>query len=261
MNCLSFEESIIMLSKMVSFYKKDEFKKKVLDAAKTNPLSLIFPNSILNDEGQTVFSLPGLNLSNPEENPQVLNDYIHREMHQDQSLSGGLSIRYALLYIKEHFDIDNENLDFLINDNLVIPTDRTEIIRSAIVMALKGQFYESLHILAPQTEKIFRNIAKELGALTVTLENDGTSNEKTLSSVFDLPELVDCYDNDILFLFKGLLHEKAGANIRNNIAHGIMSPQSANSGASLYFICVFIKLLVFSSKRCHEIVNDNPNFN
>ena len=124
-------------------------------------------------------------------------------------------------------------------------------------MALKGDCYESLHILAPQTENIFRNIVKEVGGLTVTLETDGTSKEKVLSSIFDLPELVDCYDNDILFLFKGLLNEQAGANIRNNIAHGIITPEAANSGASLYFICAVIKLLVFSSRRCSEIFSNN----
>ena len=61
-------------------------------------------------------------------------------------------------------------------------------------------------------------------------------------------------DNDILFLFKGLLNEQAGANIRNNIAHGIMNERQACSGASLFFICAVIKLLVISSRRCIEIL-------
>lgn len=59
-----------------------------------------------------------------------------------------------------------------------------------------------MHILAPQVENLFRNIAKEVGGLTITLDNDGASKEKVLKSIFDLPELLDCYDNDILFLLK-----------------------------------------------------------
>ncbi len=110
-----------------------------------------------------------------------------------------------------------------------------------------------LHILAPQVENIFRTLAEEVGALTVTLGKDGTSMEKVLSSVFDLPELVDCYDGDILFTFKGLLNEQAGANIRNKIAHGIMNESTAFSGASIYFLCATIKILSFTSARCMEI--------
>lgn len=99
--------------------------------------------------------------------------------------------------------------------------------------------------------------AKTAGALTVTFENDGTSKQKTLTSIFDLPELLDCYDNDIIFLFKGLLNEQAGANIRNEIAHGIMTQESGRSGASIYLICALIKLLVISSSTCLNMLADN----
>ncbi|MDD3277525.1 MAG: DUF4209 domain-containing protein [Lachnospiraceae bacterium] len=69
---------------------------------------------------------------------------------------------------------------------------------------------------------------------------------KERASVFDLPELFDCYDHDILFLFKGLLNEKAGVNIRNNIAHGILK-EYGKYGVSLYFIVAVIKLLTYIS--------------
>ena len=49
-------------------------------------------------------------------------------------------------------------------------------------MFLNGEFYEAMHILAPQVENLFRNIAKEVGGLTVTLKDDGSSMEKVLSS-------------------------------------------------------------------------------
>ena len=75
----------------------------------------------------------------------------------------------------------------------------------------------------------------EVGGLTVTLKDDGSSMEKVLSSILSLPELLDCYDNDILFTFRGLLNEQAGANIRNEIAHGIISVYACSTGVCLYF--------------------------
>lgn len=257
MEGLSFEECIIRLTQMVFFYKKYDIKQQVLKDLKSFPLINILPKHLINSSGQTIFKLPPLNISNPEEDESILELHIHNKMFEYQNISGNIYLYFSLLYIKENFDIDSQNLEFLVSDNFIIPEGRENIFLSAIRMALKGDCYESLHILAPQTENIFRNIAKEVGGLTVTLETDGTSKEKVLSSIFDLPELVDCYDNDILFLFKGLLNEQAGANIRNNIAHGIITPEAANSGASLYFICAVIKLLVFSSRRCSEIFSNN----
>ena len=75
------------------------------------------------------------------------------------------------------------------------------------------------------------------------MEKDGTSMEKVLSSILSLPELMDCYDNDILFIFRGLLNERAGANIRNEIAHGIISESACSTGECLYFGVAVIKLL------------------
>lgn len=169
-----------------------------------------------------------------------------------QTIVGDFTLKFALQYIKGVHEFQVEDLDFLTKDNPIVPSGRERIIKSAIYMFLKGQYYESMHILAPQTENLFRNIAKEVGGLTVTLENDGTSKEKVLSSIFDLPELNDCYDNDILFMFRELLNEKAGANIRNEVAHGLLSESGAASGACLYFACAVIKLLSYTSPRCYR---------
>lgn len=247
MKGLSYKEAIYRFTQMVVFFKKDEYKEKVLHDLYSYPLSNYFPSAFINETGQTTFTLPGLSFSNPEDNAELLDQHIHHKMFQFQEIHGNIYLSHALAYIRQTFDIDNEDLNFLLDNNYLIPKGRKEIIRSGIIMALKGQYYEALHILAPQAESIFRNIAREMGGLTVTLESDGTSKEKVLSSIFDLPELVDAYDNDILFLFKGLLNEQAGANIRNEIAHGIMSPQTAKSGARIYFVSVFIKLIATST--------------
>ena len=148
-------------------------------------------------------------------------------------------------------------LEFLTKNNPIIPKGRERIFQSALCMFLNGEYYESIHILAPQTENLFRNIAREVGGLTVTLGNDGSSMEKVLSSIFSLPELLDCYDNDILFTFKGLLNEQAGANIRNEVAHGIISEYKCSTGVCLYFGIAVIKLLSFTSASCYQILKNS----
>ena len=166
-------------------------------------------------------------------------------------------IKNILLYIRNKYDFDNSMLEFLVKDNPIIPAGRERIFQSAVSMFIRGEYYEAMHILAPQVENLFRNIAREVGGLTVTLENDGSSMEKVLSSIFDLPELLDCYDNDIIFTFKGLLNEKAGANIRNEVAHGIISEAACGSGVCLFFGAAVIKLLSFTSVSCYKILKNS----
>ena len=61
------------------------------------------------------------------------------------------------------------------------------------------------------------------------------------------------YDNDILFTFKGLLNEQAGANIRNEVAHGLLEESDAGSGMCLFFDAAVIKLLLLTALEAYSI--------
>lgn len=250
---LSFQEALLRLTQFTPFRKKKDEKKAVLDGLRKYPLSHLFKKTFSNSTGQTVLVLAPLDIHDPEKDQQLLTAHIHQQLFEFEDMKGNLYLKRALGIIRDKYDFHLNDLDFLVSGNPIIPQGRERIFRSAIYMALKGQEYEAIHILSSQVENLFRNLARELGALTVTLENDGTSKEKVLTSVFDLPELIDAYDNDILFLFEGLLNEQAGANIRNNVAHGLLTESSAKSGACIYFICAVIRLLSYTSSECMNI--------
>lgn len=243
----SFEEAILLLGECTPFFKKNDVKSLVLEEHFKNPLtSLLFSQEILNDFGQTICVLNPLNFENPEKDLNLLEQHIHHQMFELEEYQGNFVIRLILEYIREHYSFKYESLEFLVKNNLIIPENRNDIFQMGIFLALNGQNYEAIHILAPQMENLFRNLAHELGGLTSTLDSDGQAKEKTLISIFETKELLDSYDNDILFLLKGLLNEPAGGNIRNEIAHGILSHKKSFNGACLYFIGACVKLLSFT---------------
>ncbi len=252
MNGMSFEECIMRVVQLTTFYTRDDIKQRVLENNQQYLGKSFFGQNTMNSSGQLVLTLPPLDLQKIEEDLNLLNMHIFQEMLSLQMIVGDCILKSALCYIREMYQFEEKDLDFLVVDNPIIPIGREKIIRNAIYMFLKGQFYESIHILAPQIENIFRDIARESDVLTVTLECDGTSKEKVLSSIFELLELNECCDNDILFMFKGLLNEKSGANIRNEVAHGLLDEYSASSGVGLYFGCAIIKFL-YRAKKCQNI--------
>lgn len=257
MEGLTFEESIIRLIQMFVFEKRDIIKHRVIEEYKNYPLSHLFGGNIVNEQGQTTLALQPLDIRNPEGDIELLELHMHQNALERQRIVGDIWIKNILLYIRNKYDFDNSMLEFLVKDNPIIPAGRERIFQRAISMFIRGEYYEAMHILAPQVENLFRNIAREVGGLTVTLENDGSYMEKVLGSIFDLPELLDCYDNDIIFTFKGLLNEKAGANIRNEVAHGIISEAACGSGVCLYFGAAVIKILSFTSISCYEILKNS----
>lgn len=257
MGGLTFEESIIRLIQMLVFEKRDIIKQRVIEEYKNYPLSHLFGENIVNERGQTTLALQPLDIRNLKGDTELLELHMYQNALKNQRIVGDIWIKNILLYIRNKYDFDNSMLEFLVKDNPIIPAGRERIFQSAVSMFIRGEYYEAMHILAPQVENLFRNIAREVGGLTVTLENDGSSMEKVLSSIFDLPELLDCYDNDIIFTFKGLLNEKAGANIRNEVAHGIISEAACGSGVCLFFGAAVIKLLSFTSVSCYKILKNS----
>ncbi len=257
MEGLSFEECVIRLTQMFVFEKQEDIKKRVIEEFKDNPISHLFGTSLINAQGQTVLALHPLDIHDPEKGPKLMELHMYQNALEKQKVAGDIWVKNALIIIRDKFVIDKSMVEFLVKDNPIIPDGRERIFQSGLYMFLNGDYYEALHILAPQVENLFRNIAREVGGLTVTLEKDGSSMEKVLSSILSLPELVDCYDNDILFTFRGLLNEQAGANIRNEIAHGIISEYACSTGVCLYFGVAVIKLLSLTSASCYQILKNS----
>lgn len=257
MEGLSFEECVIRLTQMFVFEKQEDIKKRVIEEFKDNPISHLFGKSLINAQGQTVLALHPLDIHDPEKDPKLMELHMYQNALEKQKVAGDIWVKNALIIIRDKFVIDKSMVEFLVKDNPIIPDGRERVFQSGLYMFLNGDYYEALHILAPQVENLFRNIAREVGGLTVTLEKDGSSMEKVLSSILSLPELVDCYDNDILFTFRGLLNEQAGANIRNEIAHGIISEYACSTGVCLYFGVAVIKLLSLTSASCYQILKNS----
>ena len=257
MEGLTFEEGLIRLTQMFVFEKQEDIKNRVIGEFKDYPLAHMFGKNLINAQGQTVLALPPLDIQNPEKDSYLLELHMYQNALEKQKISGDIWMKNALAILRDTYVVDNSMLNFLVKDNPIIPEGREHIFQSALRMFLNGEFYEAMHILAPQVENLFRNIAKEVGGLTVTLKDDGSSMEKVLSSILSLPELLDCYDNDILFTFRGLLNEQAGANIRNEIAHGIISEYACSTGVCLYFGVAVIKLLSLTSVSCYQILKNS----
>lgn len=209
---------------------------------------------MIDGEGQTIITIPPLDIAEPEKDIPLLEMHMHKAALDLELCAGETVLRWSIEKLNRDFQFECRDLMFLVENNPIIPEGREEIFCQALYMGLRAEIYTALHILAPQTENLFRHIAKSVGGLVITFEDDNTSKSKTLTSVFDIPELVDCYDPDHLFLFQGLMNERSGANIRNEIAHGIMDPGKGNSGIGIYFVCAVLKLCSYTSIEAMRIL-------
>ncbi len=240
---LSLPEAIVQFGRVAKIYHVEEVKKKLSEEQKEFVFSSLFGSSLLNELGQSVQEIPPMSDISDNQDTSILKKHMVRYVAEQRRLIDVIPVGIAFRFLSGYGTITEDDLDFLIHDNSIIPENRVEIVKQGICMGLNGKLYAAMHILQPQTENIFRNLVKICGDTVTFLKDDGTEEYKPLSSLFKSEKLRECYDEDIIFTFQSIMDEPTGENLRNLNGHGLLEPELGNSAISLCFLSLLIFLL------------------
>ncbi|WP_166347331.1 DUF4209 domain-containing protein [Phytoactinopolyspora limicola] len=76
-------------------------------------------------------------------------------------------------------------------------------------------------------------------------EQTGVESEKSLNALLDMDETADAFGSGLVLEMKALLVVQGAANMRNEIAHGLMGDSEAWSYNSLYMWWYCLRLVIF----------------
>ena len=75
------------------------------------------------------------------------------------------------------------------------------------------------------------------------MDGEGIETENGLSALIDLPQTTAIFGEDLTYEIKALFCDQLGPNLRNNIAHGLLEDQQADSIDSVYAWWLGLKLV------------------
>lgn len=243
---VNYKDCLRLLALDVPWIVVEKTKQEVIKQATEHPLQNLFPKTNINKEGHIVTIIPTIDSTDPEKDLEALMANMYAKARENEEIYSNIALLQILDIIRRKEEFSESSLDFIVNDNVILPKGRESIFRTGLFLGLSGKYYESLHILAPQMENIFRELAKTCGDVVINYKK-GLQQSITLGDVFDCDNLNLCYDENILFTFRGLMEKKEGSNIRNLIGHGLMDSNEVGY-AGVYFICAVYKLLFYNSK-------------
>lgn len=253
---LSQTEAIIQFGRIAKVYHVEDVKKKLLENQEQSIIASLFGSSLLNEQGQSVQELSSIKEAMESDDSDAIKKHMVRYVAEQRSLCDLIPIRISYQFLKEYGPITEDDLDFLVADNAIIPENRKEIIKQGLCWGLNGKLYVAMHILQPQTENLIRNLVKMCGDTVTFLKEDGSEEYKPLSSLFKSEKLRECYNEDILFTLQSIMDDPAGENLRNLNGHGLLEPEMGNSTISLYFLSLLILLLSLYGKKSLSIRRD-----
>jgi hypothetical protein len=126
-----------------------------------------------------------------------------------------------------------EDLSFVFHENSFIPKGREPLYTQGLIAGLKGNPVIAAHLLIPQVENSLRHILKQNGSITSKRET--IQDDFLLHEVLSSTDLMSILKEDIIFTLKGLLVERMGSNLRNEICHGLLDYQCFFTSELPYF--------------------------
>lgn len=240
---LSRPEMIIEFGRIARVYDMGDVRQEVLENHKEYLLQSFFSKTVMDKDGRIVKILPPLDLYEPEKDAELFRKHMIACVTEHRNFSESILVQIAYSYIRGQGDIEKKDLDFLVDHNAIIPEDRKDIMKLGLNLGLNGEVYAAMHILLPQTENIIRELAKICGDRVTYWKEDGTEEFKPLSKLLNGTQIRESYDENFLFTLETLLDDRGGPNLRNENAHGLLSPEKGTSGVALCFLSLLIRFL------------------
>ncbi|MFM6844762.1 MAG: DUF4209 domain-containing protein, partial [Dolichospermum sp.] len=135
----------------------------------------------------------------------------------------------------------------LVSNNPFVPPGREKLFAKGLYAGLIGDFITSTHILIPQIENSVRYLLLKRGVITSGIDNknNGIQQEDNLNSTLypsKYPKITSIFDEDTLLDIRGLLIEHSGSNLRNKMAHGLISDDDFSSSIFSYLWWLVLRL-------------------
>jgi hypothetical protein len=125
-----------------------------------------------------------------------------------------------------------------------VPQDREQSIARALAAGYNYDFAAALYMLVPQLENIVRQILRSVGAPTTGI-TEGIESEVGLSTLLGRPQAAEVLPPELLLELRLLFGGPTGPNLRNNVAHGLLSDSDSVDIYSVY-AWWFLMRLVYS---------------
>lgn len=116
----------------------------------------------------------------------------------------------------------------------IVPADRVMQYARGLYYGYNGDFSSASQLLTPQIENLVRYHLANAGEITSYITSEQTEMELGISSLMDRESATEVFGDDIAFEIRALLCGPIGPNLRNEIAHGLLSDVAASGGSGLY---------------------------
>ncbi len=240
----NFQDALFTLALLGASPKVSHLRQEVQRQAQEYVFSHISSTTIINEMGK-VLARPATSIlsRDPIEAEEATRFEMYKTSVLYQSLHAQDIIDPARYQINLEHSVRVNDLLPIVSRSPFVPSGREYLFAKGLYAGLTGDFFTSTHILIPQIENSVRHLLWEQQNVRASgLDNRGIQDEHHLTTTLYCPEITSIFDEDTLFDLKGLLVERAGSNLRNRMAHGLINDDGFLSPLMSYLWWLTLRL-------------------
>lgn len=239
--------------------KLREFSERML---REHPLQALFSATHMSRDGRVIAKRPGADLGgNGNDDATVWPEMVkHYTMELGLVVQG--DIWPALEVMRQEHRIQESDFYSITRQSPIVPQGREQLVAKALFAGYDNDFVTALHILIPQLEHLIRFHLKQNGVKTTNLDINGIENENGLSTLAELPEVKNIFGEDLTFEIRALFCDSFGPNLRNELAHGLLGYEEAQSIYSIYAWWLGLRIVFntfWNTKHTGKVDNESAD--
>jgi len=211
----------------------ETLREHAKEATSGSLFSLVATSQRLGRSGRVIEHIAGA------DDDERLIQQMHAEVTTHHKLFAIGGIRPALQQIQLEHGLREADMFYLATRSPFVPSGREHQFAKGLAAGLFEDFDTAAHILMPQFENALRWHLARLGVPTMSSPaSGGAQNEFDLGKVLEHPRLLEVFDSATIFDWRSLLTEKAGMNLRNELAHGLLDSEGSEQEFIYFWWCV-----------------------
>lgn len=179
----------------------------------------LFVKGYLDKNGRRIGSVPSIQGATESDMELICRDYARTHY----TINVIALVQRYLYMMNQKFELNESNLRFLVDNNIFVPQDRKGAFLKGLVAGFNYDYLTSMSVLMPQVENAIREMARKLDILTDKFDNEGIQEYLSLGSIINRLEDSELLEEDMIFNLRLFYAGELGYDMRNNVAHGLLS--------------------------------------
>lgn len=231
----TFEESLFTLAfRVMQPPDYEKLREQTQQQFRDFPLSNLFSGIQLDSDGRIVARREAGLSGGPDEREVAE----WQQMLRNASMQHNVDAQGVIEPIRRwlcaaHYVQERDILAYCMN-NPFIAEGQELLYARGLYAGLTGDFPSAMALLIPLLENSLRYILKQQGVETTNLNEHGIQEEMHLGTILDHETCEKVLGKNDVYDLRGLLVERTYGNLRNRVAHGLMSTGEFFQAAPVY---------------------------